>query len=315
MRLLPLFAFAILFPRLALATGSCSWEDVQTLLAQAPQIRQYVESSLDIEPSGTAMRLGSHYANLSGSRVAPYHFRAKPKGAEGSFQFQLVIDADLTLFDPMGKALPPQSFETAASFQEIFSAIRLEPLDDLASSPGDLTTEAAAARVKWIENRYNEINIDDHDIRAFEFENKDLQMKAKVVYQRHPTSGAVQYITVDGTIGKNKTFAEYFYFSEGTLFLVTRQNNSWTYHPQDPSQTIDTMEELRYYFNEGAVFQVMKRKYEAGGPEKLRELAAKSPYAPVEVDGAKSIELVSRSSRLLLAKSAADVAGIYAGSF
>ena len=45
----------------------------------------------------------------------------KPKGAEGSFQFQLVIDADLTLFDPMGKTLPPESFETAASFQEIFS--------------------------------------------------------------------------------------------------------------------------------------------------------------------------------------------------
>lgn len=315
MRLLPLFAFAVIIPRFAMAAGSCSWEDVQTLLAQAPQIRQYVESTLEVEPNGTAMRLGSHYVNLSGSRVAPYHFRAKPKGAEGSFQFQLVIDADLTVFDKMGKPLPPQSFETAASFQEIFSAIRLEPLEDLGTSSADLTKEAATARVKWIEDRYNAINIDDHDIRAFEFENKNTQMKAKVVYQLNPKTAAVEYITVDGSIGKNKTFAEYFYFSEGTLFLVTRQNNSWTFHPQDPAQTIDTMVEQRSYFNEGAVFRVMSRKYEAGGPEKLRELAAKTPYAPVEVDGAKSIELVSRASRLMLAKSASDVAGIYAGQF
>ncbi len=325
MRCLPAFiSAALLLPITLRAEGSCTWSDISPLLSQAPQIEEHIKASLDIEESGIANRMGSQFAGLSGARVGPYRFRVKHKGETGPYQFDLVLHTDLVLFDSQGNRLEPEDATNASTYREIFDRITLEkikvePSIVRQSEPDTPKTAEAMAkdddRIAKIRERFNEINLGDHEIYAIPFVNENLPMEAKVVYHRNANSGEIDYITVDGSMGDHSGFSESFYFDNGDLIFVFQQDSHWAFHPQDPKQTIDTMVEKRYYFENGAVFDANLKEYEGGGMEKLQEAARNAEKEPLAVDGQEAIKIVARASRLLLARNAEDVSKIYEVAF
>ncbi|MEM1295145.1 MAG: hypothetical protein AAGH89_07250 [Verrucomicrobiota bacterium] len=312
-----IFIFAaLLLPQFALAEGSVSWDDVVPVLSQDRRLQSFVELSFDIVPSGTATRLGKQFENLSGQRVAPYIFNARPKGSGDVYPFHLVIDAELEFLDADGNPLDQDAAETnaAARVKEVLTGIRLEPIEDLDAQP-QLSEEIASERTQQIREWFNDINLRDARISAIEFMDEGVPIEAKAVYHRHPETGALELITVDGSLGDHSGFSESFYFSEGELFFVYRQENHWTFHPQNPNSTIDSVKEERFYFYHGSIYQGVVKEYEGGGPEKLQSALKAADSEPIPLDGSEANRFFSRASRLVIARSPKDCAAIYADVF
>lgn len=293
-----------------------AWEDVVQVLSQDRNLQSFVERSFDVVPSGTAVRLGNHFENLSGQRVAPYVFTAKPKGSGDGYPFNLIIEAKLQFLDADGNPLDEEAFkpEVAAQVKETLIGIRLEPVADSEAEP-KLSEEIATARTQEIRKWFNEINLRDARISAIEFEDGNVPIEAKAVYNRDPESGALELITVDGKLGDHSGFSESFYFHEGELFFVYRQENHWTFHPQDPTSTIDSVKEERFYFYHGSIYQGTVKEYEGGGPEKLQSAQNAAEAKPIALEGSEANQFFSRASRLVIARSPKDCASIYADVF
>jgi hypothetical protein len=118
-----LAAVLFLFSGTAFAGGSLPFSDVKELLNQQPLLAQFIAEHLDVAEIGTAQRVGGRVnEELSGSRVAPYEFDAKPKGAKGDFTLMLVIEAETNFLDANGKKV---RVEKATKIQERFTGIRL----------------------------------------------------------------------------------------------------------------------------------------------------------------------------------------------
>jgi hypothetical protein len=105
------------------AGGSLPFSDLKDLLAQQPILAQFISEHLDVAEIGTASRVGGRVnEELSGSRVSPYEFDAKPKGTKGDFTLMLVIEAETSFLDANGKKV---RVEKATKIQERFTGIRL----------------------------------------------------------------------------------------------------------------------------------------------------------------------------------------------
>ncbi len=323
MRFLPSFISAlVLAPAIVSAEGTCTWQDVEPLLSQAPRIQKHLVDSLEIEPTGIANRLGPQYHGLTGARVAPYRFRVKPKEEIGPFHFDLVIHADLDLFDSTGYRLQPEQRENAATFREVFTHITFERIKvepeitrGSSSEPSGLVTNLDDPRILAIRKKFNAINLGDHNVYAIPFSNDRVPVEAKVVFHQGVESREIEYITVDGSLGEHSGFSESFYFEKGRLIFVFQLESNWTYHPQDPKQTIDSMVEKRYYFEDGVVFAATIKEYEGGGPERLAEAAENAAKIPLDVEGRDAVRLLARGSRLLMARQADEISRIYEVAF
>lgn len=122
-RLFLVIAAIVLAHANAFAGGSLPFSDVKGLLAQQPALAKFVAEHLDVAEIGTASRVGGRVnEELSGSRVAPYEFDAKPKGAPGDFTLMLVIEAETNFLDASGKKV---RVEKATKIQEHLTGIRL----------------------------------------------------------------------------------------------------------------------------------------------------------------------------------------------
>ena len=116
-------AAAFLFCRTAFAGGSLPFSDLKDLLAQQPVLAQFISEHLDVAEIGTGSRVGGRVnEELSGSRVAPYEFDAKPKSANGDFTLMLVIEAETSFLDANGKKV---RVEKGTKIQERVTGIRL----------------------------------------------------------------------------------------------------------------------------------------------------------------------------------------------
>lgn len=126
MRLRNLFTLAaivFLYQETAFAGGSLPFSDLKELLDQQPVLAKFISEHLDVAEIGTAQRVGGRVnEELSGSRVAPYEFDAKPKGASGDFTLMLVIEAETSFLDANGKKV---RVEKATKVQERLTGIRL----------------------------------------------------------------------------------------------------------------------------------------------------------------------------------------------
>ena len=118
----------LLFCGQVLAGGSLSFSDIKELIEQQPALAQFIREHLEVAEIGTGSRIGGR-ANeeLSGSRVAPYEFTAKPKGATGTDTFMLVIEAETSFLDANGKKV---RVEKAMTLKETFTGFRIRPLKD-----------------------------------------------------------------------------------------------------------------------------------------------------------------------------------------
>ncbi len=307
----------LVLPRFLLAEGSVSWEDVTPLLAQNPQIRAYVAATLDVEPAGIGIRLGSQFENLDGQRVAPYAFLAKPKGSDDGFPFELIIQADLRFFDENGQIIAKEAVDDihlATKLTETLAGVSIRPAP-AAEEALKLSPEAAKARTAEIRKLFDEINLREARVNAIEFEDGDLPIEGKAVFHRHPDTSSLELITVDGTLGDHSGFSESFYFSGGELIFVYRQESHWTFHPQNPNSTIDTVKEERYYFQDAQIYQALAKKYEGGGPEKLQAAANAAKNKPLPLSGGEATRFFSRISRLMIARKAEDCVAIYTDVF
>lgn len=108
------------------AGGSISFLDLKELLEEQPALAHFISEHLDLAPIGNATRIGGRVnEELSGSRVAPYEFEAKPKGAKGDFNLLLVIEAKTTFLDRNGKET---GVAKATQIKERLTGICLRPL-------------------------------------------------------------------------------------------------------------------------------------------------------------------------------------------
>tara|TARA_R110002096_G_scaffold100173_5_gene221979 strand:- start:11758 stop:12711 length:954 start_codon:yes stop_codon:yes gene_type:complete len=306
---------ALMLPQITSAGGSVSWDDVVPLLSQNRKLQSFVEMTFDVVPAGTATRLGKQFENLDGQRVAPYVFSAKPRGSGDGYPFNLVIDAEIQFLDAEGNALDESGAEiNAAQIRQVLAGIRLEPVEE-SEAQAKLSEEIATARTKQIREWFNDINLRDARISAIEFADESVPIEAKAVYHRHPKSGSLELITVDGSLGDHSGFSESFYFMEGELFFVYRQENHWTFHPQNPNSTIDSVKEERFHFYQGAIYEGLAKEYEGGGPEKLQQAQQAAETKPIPLNGSEANRFYSRASRLVIARSPKDCANIYIDVF
>lgn len=71
---------AALWVQCALAGGSISWEDVKLRISKSdPDLVKLIEKSFILERGGSAVRLGPHFGERQGERIAPYEFEAEDK--------------------------------------------------------------------------------------------------------------------------------------------------------------------------------------------------------------------------------------------
>jgi hypothetical protein len=118
-----LIAAIVLAHANAFAGGSLPFADLKELLAEQPVLAKFVAEHLDVAEIGTASRIGGRVnEELSGSRVAPYEFDAKAKGATGDYNLMLIIEAETIFLDANGKKV---RLEKATKIQERLTGIRL----------------------------------------------------------------------------------------------------------------------------------------------------------------------------------------------
>jgi hypothetical protein len=98
------------------AGGSLGSDELLPLLAQKPEIRDAILSSLVLSDSAFGeVRLGSHFTHLGGERLGPYTIRAKVK--QSGKPIQLVLCTTSRFLSQSGRPL---------SEDDMFDAVRVE---------------------------------------------------------------------------------------------------------------------------------------------------------------------------------------------
>ena len=67
-------------------------------------LHAFVTSTLELEAGGSAVRLGRHFEEVGGMRIAPYVILAKRKG-DKDFNMELVVACEQKFVDKDGKEL------------------------------------------------------------------------------------------------------------------------------------------------------------------------------------------------------------------
>lgn len=119
----------VLLPALSVASGSFQVDtELDPILNQVPEIKQYLFDSLDIHWTGSAGRIGqSVNPRFGGRRIGPYHVHAKPKGAKGDFTFELIVHTECILTNGEGE---PSDLRNAKQISETFVSVEIKPLTE-----------------------------------------------------------------------------------------------------------------------------------------------------------------------------------------
>lgn len=88
----------------ACAGGSIDTSEVMALLKKNKVLYTFVTSTLELETIGDAVRLGRHFDEVGGMRIAPYVIPAKKKG-DKEFNMELVVTCEQKFVDKDGKEL------------------------------------------------------------------------------------------------------------------------------------------------------------------------------------------------------------------
>jgi hypothetical protein len=78
--IIKLLLIAALIVPSAFAGGSIGWADVKTAISKSdPELVKRIEQHFKVNESGGGVRLGPHFGERQGERIAPYHFGAEDK--------------------------------------------------------------------------------------------------------------------------------------------------------------------------------------------------------------------------------------------
>lgn len=99
--------------------------ELRPILAQQPRILQLLEGSFEIEPSGSANRIGIRVNPLlGGKRVGPYHILAKLKFGECGQSREIVVHTEHRFRDKAGN---PTNVENAVAVEEELLKVEVVP--------------------------------------------------------------------------------------------------------------------------------------------------------------------------------------------
>ena len=110
------------------AQGTFPLSQLKLILEQKPALATHLFSTLEFAEWGMASRVGSIvHERLGGARLGPYRIRAKPKGAEGDYLFEVVVYTKQTFKDQSGKKV---ALAEASSIVEEFDYLEIRLIEN-----------------------------------------------------------------------------------------------------------------------------------------------------------------------------------------
>lgn len=105
-----IFLALFIFPIYSNAGGSVGVEDIENLLKQKPQIKEFIDKNFDISSGFAEVRFSSNFVHLGGARMGPYEVIVVPKGQkmppnEEDIQVLITICTAHKFLDAKGKVI------------------------------------------------------------------------------------------------------------------------------------------------------------------------------------------------------------------
>lgn len=124
----------LMAPCICLGAGTVSLAEIDPLLRQRPEIRDFLMSSLDMDSTVmAAVRFGSHVKYLGGARMGPYMIQARPKTPKGASPLEVVLCTEARFLDASGK---PTGDETnAVRLEEKLTVVMLREVNSAPAIP------------------------------------------------------------------------------------------------------------------------------------------------------------------------------------
>jgi Ran GTPase-activating protein (RanGAP) involved in mRNA processing and transport len=125
----------LMAPGIGLAAGTVGLADIDPLLKQKPEIRNYLMSTLDMDSTVmAAVRFGSHVKHLGGARMGPYIIQARPKTPKNAAPLEVVLCTDARFFDESGNTTEDEA--NAARLEEKLTVVMLRAAGSAPAIPG-----------------------------------------------------------------------------------------------------------------------------------------------------------------------------------
>jgi len=132
-----IFLVLFIFPVYAYAGGSVGVEDIETLLKQKPQIKEFINKNLDISSGYAEVRFSVDFVHLGGASMGPYDFIVVPKGQKTrpnyeDIQVLLTICTSHKFLDAKGKVIPEKTGNifVASTVHETVTAVLIREWKD-----------------------------------------------------------------------------------------------------------------------------------------------------------------------------------------
>jgi hypothetical protein len=111
---------------LCAAGGTVEFKVVDQLLRQQPITYSWLSSSLVLPDAAFAeVRFGPHFKHLSGGRMGPYTFMAKPRASGSTGEIEVIVCTDVRFLDKSGKQLPDSEIGDAVRLEETLASIQM----------------------------------------------------------------------------------------------------------------------------------------------------------------------------------------------
>ena len=126
--LLSLFIFGA-FVSQVFAGGSFRLDiELEPILNQQPLIKDFLLEAFDIAESGWASRIGQQVnEKFGGRRIGLYHIKAKPKGYQGEYIFELIFHTEKIFLDKNGE---PTDLINADVIKEKIKSLEIKMIEE-----------------------------------------------------------------------------------------------------------------------------------------------------------------------------------------
>jgi hypothetical protein len=133
MRLKSVLLIALLLPKLGVAGGSIGPNQMDVLMAQMPEIREFLRSTLMLSDGAYAeIRLGPSFMHLSGAQVGPYQIEAT--SLKDGKPLLVVLCTKSRFLDAKGRELPGNRIEQAVRIEEKLEGVLLRKAGNVNAS-------------------------------------------------------------------------------------------------------------------------------------------------------------------------------------